>query len=87
MISSFKPNSIILCATHDEETMNQTVLIWGSYPIVATPEENGEKFSEKVIAYIRDKKLAKKGETVIFIGGTKNIGVSGSTDMIKLVRL
>ena len=87
MISSFRPNTLIVCVAHDEETMNQSAILWGSYPIVTTPEENGEKFSEKVIAFIRQNKLAKKGQTVVFVGGTKNVGISGSTDMIKLVRL
>ncbi len=86
LLSSFRPNSIIAAMTHDEFIGRQLVLNWGVYPIIVTEDAQDHHFGETMLAALRLKKWAPKGQTAVLIWGSK-IGISGTTNTIRALVL
>lgn len=85
-IASFRPNAHIAAVTHDELTQNQLCLVWGIQPLLIKPTSTSDLFWDAIAKEILNKKIGKKDEKVVMIGGTA-VGVSGATDTIKVVTL
>ncbi len=86
LLSSFRPNAQIVAVAHDEKTMNQLALVWGIRSVVTEPTGSFDKFLEKSITTVVNNGFAKKGDHVVVVTGS-TVGLSGSTDIIKIVTI
>lgn len=85
-LSSFRPSSCIVAFTHNQTVARQLLLSWGVTPVIVSNEIKHEDFEKEMVSFIKSKKLARKGNKAVFIWGSK-IGVSGTTDTIKVVEI
>ncbi len=85
-LSSFRPSSSIIAFTHNQTIARQLLLSWGVTPVIVSNEIKHEDFEKEMISLIKSKKLVRKGNKAVFIWGSK-IGVSGTTDTIKVVAI
>lgn len=85
-LSSFRPSAKIVAFTEDETIARQLLLSWGVQPIITVKDKETNIFSKIMIENIRKHKLARKGNTIILIWGSK-IGVSGTTDTIRAIKI
>jgi len=82
-LSSFRPSSLITAFTHNETVSRQLLLSWGILPIIIDDKFESEAFDKIMLENIKVKKLARKGNLIVLIWGSK-IGTSGTTDTIKV---
>lgn len=85
-LSAFRPNAVIAAMTHSQIVAGQLCLSWGVYPMVVAKNEKSESFGRVMLTKIKHEKLGKTGETIVLVWGSK-IGISGTTNMIKAVKL
>ncbi len=86
MISKFRPNAHILGITFSERQQRALSLIWGVQPVVVKrPTSTDEMFKFSAEAVL-EHKLAEKGDLIIVTAGVP-VGVSGSTNMLKVERV
>lgn len=85
-LSSFRPSSTIVAFTHNETISRQLLLSWGVQPIVIADKFDSQAFDKIMIDLIRKNKMARKGNHVVLVWGSK-IGTSGTTDTIKIVKI
>lgn len=84
LISSFRPASQIIAATHEDDVCNKLSLVWGINSIVVPPKEDQDQFTEETIRRIKQLKILNKGDIMVVIVGS-TIGIPGETDTIKVV--
>lgn len=82
-LSSFRPSSLITAFTHNETVSRQLLLSWGVLPIIIDDKFESEAFDKIMLESIKVKKLARKGNSIVLVWGSK-IGTSGTTDTIKV---
>jgi pyruvate kinase len=87
IVSASRPDAKIAGITHDVKTANLLSVVWGVVPFVVEPTNSSDEFWPKIANTLISTKLAKKGENIVAIGGSKLIGVSGATDTIKVIKL
>ena len=87
IISSFRPDSIIVAITHESNTQNQLSLIWGIDAKVVEPTGSTDVFWNNIVELIKNMELVNKGDKIVLISGSTLIGVSGATDTIKVVEI
>ena len=85
-LSSFRPSALIVAMTHDEKIARQLSLYWGVRPIIISSNAQPELFDEEMLDIVRKSKVVKKGRIAILVWGSK-IGVSGTTDTIRAVKI
>ncbi len=85
-LSSFRPTANIIAFVHDETIARQLLLSWGVAPIIISKEIKHDEFENEMIKNIKKQKLVKKNNHVVLIWGSK-IGISGTTDTIKVVKI
>lgn len=85
-LASFRPDSLIIAVTHDQTTYNQLGLNWGTIPFIVEPTETYDDFLKKILELIKKNDIAKKDDQVVIITGSA-IGVSGTTDTIKITKI
>jgi len=82
-LSTFRPPSPIVALTHSEIIRNQLILYWGVTPFLISSVSNANEFWNIAIKIAKDKNLAKVGDKIVIISGTK-LDIPGNTDNIKL---
>lgn len=85
-LSSFRPSSNIVAFVHNETIARQLLLSWGVFPILITNKVDSKEFENEAISLIKKAKLVRKGNQIILIWGGK-IGISGTTDTIKVITI
>ncbi len=83
-ISAFRPGCRIIACTNTEQACCQLNLIWGVEPIMAVNEANLDDLFDNGVKNLVKEGLIKKGDMVVLTAGVP-IGVSGSTNFIKVV--
>lgn len=84
LISSFRPDSQIIAMTHNETVARQLSLVWGVIPVIVPPKEEKVSFAKTMKVSLIKNKLVQKGNLAVLVWGAK-IGVSGTTDTIKVI--
>lgn len=82
LISKYKPNLPIYAFTQNEIIKNQINLSWGVYPFLLS-EKTINVPKAKALELLKEKKLIKKGDNVLFLYGD-HYGQSGKTNTIKI---
>ena len=84
-ISAFRPGCRIIACTSSEQTYRQLSLNWGVLPLLVEDEENLDDLFDNGIKAIVRAGYISTGDMVVLTAGVP-IGVSGSTNFIKVMR-
>jgi pyruvate kinase len=83
MISKFRPACPILATTFSRKVFNQLSLTWGVFPILTDEKENTDEIFEQAIDRVSNTPIVKNGDLVVITGGM-HVGVSGTTNTLKV---
>lgn len=84
IISGFRPSCPIIAGTFDERVYRQLNLSWGVTPIRTEKKETSDELFEHVVdCALKETDLIKKGDIVVITGGSP-VGVSGTTNILKV---
>jgi pyruvate kinase len=81
-VSRYRPRSVILALTPSEKIVKRLELYWGVYPVRTDPFATTDSMLSVAEVSVTREGLAKKGDTILIIGGTP--GVTGTTDLLKI---
>jgi pyruvate kinase len=84
-VVSFRPAMQVVAITHDELAMRQNTLLWGTHSFSASVQKDPNKFWDQILKTIKQAGYYQKGDKIVLVGGSQ-IGVPGSTDMIRVVK-
>ncbi len=83
MISKFRPECPIIATTISRKVFHQLSLTWGVFPILTDEKENTDEIFEQAIDRVSNTPLVKNGDLVVITGGM-HVGVSGTTNTLKV---
>jgi pyruvate kinase len=82
----FRPAPPILAFTPSAATARRLALVWGVEPTVIRPRRTVESLIRALDRELADREVARPGDVAVVVAG-EPIGVSGSTNLIKLHRV
>lgn len=83
MVSKYRPASPIIAPTIDECVCRQLMLSWGIYPMLTKELQTTEEVFEQAVDCAVETGIVKNGDVVIITGGMP-VGVSGTTNLVKV---
>jgi pyruvate kinase len=83
MVSRYRPSCRIIASTPYKKVYDQLALSWGVFPVMTQMAKITDEIFENAVKSAVDENLISDGDLVIITGGMP-IGVSGSTNMIKV---
>ncbi|MCX7715178.1 MAG: pyruvate kinase [Clostridia bacterium] len=83
MVSKFRPLCPIIAPTINKKVRRQLNLSWGVIPIMSEPRENSDALFEHAVDCALKTNIIKNGDIVVITGGAP-IGVSGTTNIMKV---
>jgi pyruvate kinase len=83
MVSRYRPKCPIIASTPLIKVYNQLALSWGVIPVLATEAETTDEIFQNAVDNAACAGLIKNGDLVIITGGMP-VGISGTTNMIKI---
>lgn len=83
MVSRYRPKCMIIASTPLEKVYNQLALSWGVYPVHAEEATTTDEIFQNAVENAFNEKLVKNGDLVVITGGMP-VGISGTTNMIKI---
>jgi len=86
MVSKHRPDPPILATTRCKLTYRQLALIWGVIPAMVEAMDTTDKMFEQSVKVALEKGLVKQDDLVVITAGVP-IGVSGSTNLIKVEKI
>jgi pyruvate kinase len=84
--SSYRPDTPIVGATQHQEILPRMSLYWGVQPILTPTAKTVDEMIENVERELSRRRLVRKGDSIIITAGYP-LGVSGTTNMMQLVRI
>jgi pyruvate kinase len=84
--SSYRPDTPIVGATQHERILPRMSLYWGVQPILTPKAETVDEMIENVERELSRLRLVRKDDSIIITAGYP-LGVSGTTNMMQLVRI
>jgi pyruvate kinase len=85
-VSSERPKATIIGATQHESILPRMSLYWGVEPMLTPAAETIDDMIENIERELLKKRMARKGDSIIVTTGYP-LGVSGTTNMMQLVRV
>jgi pyruvate kinase len=82
-VSKFRPRTPVLAVTPHIEVARQLQLIWGVRPLLILDLASASQTFQAAMNIAQEKALLREGDLVVMTAGTL-LGVSGSTDLIKV---
>ncbi len=83
MVSRHRPELPIIVTAESEKIRRQLALSWGVVPYVLPQCSNVDELIEEAVKLSLTKKIVKKGDKIIIIGG-QPVGLKGNTNLIKI---
>jgi pyruvate kinase len=83
LISHLRPALSILVATNTAIVQRQLNLSWGVSAFILPPCRSIEELVERSMAYVKEKKLAKKGDKMIIVAG-EPVGQAGNVNLVEV---
>ncbi len=83
MISKFRPSMPIIGCSPDETVLRQMNMSWGVTPVLVEKADNSDALFEHAVLRARQENLIQNGDVVVITGGLP-LGVSGTTNMLKV---
>ncbi len=85
-ISSYRPAVPIICCTPSRRTFNMLSMSWGICPVMTPQPENAEDIFRLASERSLSTQIARSGDIVVITSGVP-LGVTGTTDTLKVMRL
>ena len=85
-VARFKPVCPIICCSVNPRVLRQAALLWGVVPVLIEKKGTTEDLFQEAIWQAEKTGIVKKGDKVILTAGVP-LGVSGNTNMIRVVEL
>jgi len=82
MVSSYRPDHVIIALCPDEAVVRRLNLIWGVYPFLAEDYLTAEEMIEQAKDKALTSGLVNLDDVVVITAGVP-IGISGTTNLIK----
>lgn len=83
MVSRHRPELPIIVTAEHEKVRRQLALSWGVVPYVLSKCENVDELISEAVKLSLAKKIVKKGDKIIIIGG-QPVGAKGNANLIKI---
>ena len=83
MVSRYRPQCMIIASTPLETVFNQLALSWGVCPVHAEEATTTDEIFQNSVENAFNEELVKNGDLVVITGGMP-VGISGTTNMIKI---
>lgn len=83
-LASFRPEAKIIAIVHDDDLRNQLQLVWGMQSITIPSTQTSDELWTKIVNNLKQSKELTKGDRIVITSGAQ-IGVSGTTDTIKVI--
>ncbi len=83
VVSSFRPPVPILAITDTERTYNQLALVWGTIPVMCSPESSFEEMMDYARAEVVARGLGSPGDRMVVTAGYP-IHVPGTTNLLQV---
>ena len=83
MISKFRPSMPIIGCSPVETVLRQMNMSWGVTPVHVEKADNSDALFEHAVLRARQENLIQNGDVVVITGGLP-LGVSGTTNMLKV---
>ncbi len=84
--SKWRPRAPIIAATPFAGVARRANLYWGVWPLIVPEYRSIEEMIEVVQKRALERRMVKRGDTVLFIAGTP-VGRRGTTNMLRLHRI
>ncbi len=86
LISHVRPSLPILVATSTDRVRRQLNLSWGVIPFIMVPCRSIEELVERTIAYVKNNKIAKKGDNMVVVAG-EPVGQAGNINLVEVRKI
>ncbi len=86
LVSRFRPKAPIIAITHKSSTFRQLSLSWGVIPVLTGKFKDTDDMFSVARKWVEDNGMAKKGDCIVITAGVP-VGVSGTTNVVKVVRI
>ncbi|HDL90470.1 MAG TPA: pyruvate kinase [Thermodesulforhabdus norvegica] len=86
LMSKYRPKTPIVAITHKETTYRQLSLSWGVIPLLTGKFKNTDDMFNVAKKWMLEKGYAGKGDCIVVTAGVP-VGVAGTTNLIKVIRL
>jgi pyruvate kinase len=86
MVSKHRPDPPILATTICRRTYRQLALVWGVIPAMVQAMDSTDKMFEQSVKVALEKGIVKQDDLVVITAGVP-IGISGSTNLIKVHKI
>ncbi len=83
MISKYRPECPIIAAVIDDRVSRQLAMSWGVIPVKAEMKSTSDELFDHAIDLARDTGIVESGDVVVITGGVP-IGISGTTNIVKV---
>ena len=83
MISQVRPPLPILVGTSSHRVQRQLNLSWGVVPFILEACQSIEELVERSVAYIKEHKIAKKGDKMVVVAG-EPVGQAGNINLVEV---
>lgn len=83
MVSSCRPDCMVIAGTTDEKTCRQLSLSWGVTPVLLKEKEDVLELFDYAVEVAKENKLVNQGDIVVITSGVP-LGTSGTTNMMKV---
>lgn len=83
MISKFRPDMPIIGCSPVDAVLRQMKISWGVIPVHVDRAEHSDELFELAVTRVREEGLIQNGDVVVITGGVP-LGVSGTTNMLKV---
>ncbi len=83
MISKYRPESPVIAAAVDTYVARQLAMSWGVIPVKAESKKTSDELFDHAMDLARDTGIVANGDIVVITGGVP-IGMSGTTNIVKL---
>lgn len=85
-IAKYRPSALIIAVCPDQSVVNQLLLSWGVYPILATRPNDIDELIDSAVDAAKNLDLVKSGDIVTIAAGVKT-GVEGSTNLLQVYQV
>jgi pyruvate kinase len=85
-VSKYRPRMPIVAITPDDTVARRLLLRWGVYPFQIAGASSVEELFATATRLSRELGLAKRGDLIVITGGIP-VGVTGSTNLLKVSKL
>lgn len=86
MVSKFRPRTPIIALVNDDNIKRQLAISWGVYSYDMPKCRTIEELMSKVMAFIKTKKLAKKGDLAVIVTG-QPVGLKENMNLVELQKI